>query len=149
MQQFYRYTYVYIFNIIVALSGDVDIIVQVHSFDVHLVQCTSSREPMHCSVEILINNSSRDLIRYASDKCIHKQGNCKHNVTCSCSSNCHEFTWYGDVKILQNQTISCKMRFSNDTTKTYTTKIASVIYIGEGKTIIKKNQQMTCEKYIL
>lgn len=95
-------------------------------------KCTASREPIHCSVEMLIDNSSITVIRNWNDTCVHSYGNCYFDNTCSCSTSCLTFTWFTDLVVLQNQTVSCQARFTDKTTNGYKVIKASLVYDGKG-----------------
>lgn len=94
-------------------------------------RCISSMPPIGCSIEVLINNSTEDFMRFSNNSCNHRNGSCDSDI-CTCSATCLEFIWSSKRKMMKNQLISCEMRFIVLATGSYQELIASVQYDGKG-----------------
>lgn len=98
------------------------------------VVCFSCTEPARYMAEFLVDNRSADSVRYNRDshKCYHFNGECRENVTCSCSVN--SFTRIFNVNEDRTPTYySCEMIFKDSGRSSKFSKHASLFFNGSGK----------------
>lgn len=92
-------------------------------------RCVSSLPTIGCSIELLINNSTEDFLRFSNSVCHHRDGSCDPAI-CTCSSNCLIFEWYSTRQMVENDVVSCEMRFP--ILGSYVELVERVLYNGKG-----------------
>lgn len=95
-------------------------------------KCVATSKPLSCHVDIMVDNSTKDFVRFTGGKCVNRKGKCKPNL-CSCSSDCMEFTWSCNENLHSYQIVRFSMKFhAGDSDGGYIKRTAGVVFTGAG-----------------
>lgn len=97
------------------------------------LRCSTTGNFMGCSVEFLVDKTTKDNIRQVNNSCYHKNGICNAN-TCECSPNCKSFVLVLIPKTdMTNHTFGCGGKIENAFTGILYRANASLLFDGNGK----------------
>lgn len=96
---------------------------------VYLLECSTLNTFHGCSVEMLLNNVTKETIRYSNYTCYNGKGICSP-LQCTCSNECNKFSWnYTVTEELKHQIFKCDSRIQD---KNYFYKVFASGFFKEG-----------------